>query len=88
MDAALIIMGTHGVRGMQFLTGSRALKIVTESSIPFIVVQERNIREHGYHRLVFPLDLHQDTKQKLSVVSDVARYFNSKVYLVLPGETK
>jgi nucleotide-binding universal stress UspA family protein len=87
MDAALIIMGTHGVRGMQFLTGSRALKIVTESSIPFIVVQERNIREHGYHRLVVPLDLHKDTKQKLSVVSDVARYFNSKVYLISPGET-
>ena len=38
IEANLIIMGTHGTRGMQFLTGSRALKIVTESSVPFIVV--------------------------------------------------
>jgi nucleotide-binding universal stress UspA family protein len=87
MDAALIIMGTHGARGLQFMTGSRALKIVTESSIPFIVVQERTIREHGYHRLVVPLDLHKETKQKLSAVRDVAKYFNSKVYLISPNET-
>jgi nucleotide-binding universal stress UspA family protein len=87
LDANLIIMGTHGMRGMQFLTGSRALKIVTESSVPFIVVQERPIRKHGFHKLVVPLDLHKETKQKLSLVSDMARYFNSKVHLISPGET-
>jgi len=87
MDCSLIIMGTHGLRGIQFLTGGRALKIVTESSVPFIIVQERTIRAHGYHRLVVPLDLHKETKQKLSLVADFARYFNSKVYLVSPGET-
>lgn len=87
MDASLIIMGTHGLRGMQFFTGGRALKIVTESSVPFIIVQERSIRSHGYHRLVVPLDLHKETKQKLSLVADVARYFGSKVYLISPGET-
>ncbi len=58
VDANLIIMGTHGMRGMQFITGSRALKIVTESSIPFIIVQERGIRESGYDKIVVPLDLH------------------------------
>jgi hypothetical protein len=72
---------------MQFLTGSRALKIVTESSVPFIVVQERTIRQHGYHKLVVPLDLHKETKQKLSLVADMAKYFGSKVYLISPGET-
>jgi len=86
-DASLIIMGTHGLRGMQFLTGSRALKIVTESTIPFLVVQERAIRPHGYHKLVVPLDLHKETKQKLSLVADMASFFQSKVYLISPGET-
>jgi nucleotide-binding universal stress UspA family protein len=87
IDASLIIMGTHGLRGMQFLTGSRPLKIVTESSVPFIVVQERNIRPQGYHKLVVPLDLHKETKQKLSLVADMAKYFGSKVHLISPGET-
>ena len=87
MEADLIIMGTHGIRGMQFLTGSRALKIVTESLVPFIVTQERTIRPHGYHKLVVPMDLQKETKQKLTSVGDRAKYFNSKVYLVSPNET-
>lgn len=87
IDASLIIMGTHGLKGMQFITGSRALKVVTDSSIPFIIVQEREIRENGYDRIVVPLDLHKETKQKLSLVADMALYFDSEVYLVSPGET-
>jgi nucleotide-binding universal stress UspA family protein len=87
IDADVIIMGTHGLRGMQFITGSKALRIVTESSIPFIIVQEREIMEHGYDRIVVPLDLQKETKQKLKLVSDMALYFDSKVFLVSPGET-
>ena len=87
IDASLIIMGTHGLKGMQFITGSRAPKVVTDSSIPFIIVQEREIRENGYDRIVVPLDLHKETKQKLSLVADMALYFDSEVYLVSPGET-
>lgn len=87
LDASLIIMGTHGLRGMQFITGSRALRIVTDSTIPFIIVQERGIRQNGYENIVVPLDLHRETKQKLSLVADMAKYFNSKVHLISPGET-
>jgi hypothetical protein len=31
--------------------------------------------------------LHKETKQKLSLVADMAKYFNSKVHLISPGET-
>jgi nucleotide-binding universal stress UspA family protein len=87
MDADLIMMGSHGARGLQFLKGSRALKLVTESEVPFIVVQERSIRSNGYQKILVPLDLHKETKQKLSVVADMANYFGSQVHLISPGET-
>lgn len=87
IDATMIIMGTHGLRGMQFLTGSRALKIVTDSTIPFIIVQEKGISETGYDDIVVPLDLHKETKQKLNLVAAMSKYFDGKVYLVSPGET-
>jgi nucleotide-binding universal stress UspA family protein len=86
IDAGLIIMGTHGMRGMQFLTGSRALRVITSSQVPFIVVQERMIKEGGYDSIVVPLDLHKETRQKLTIVAEMARYFNSKVHLVVPRE--
>lgn len=86
IDASLIIMGTHGMRGMQFITGSRALRVITNSSVPFIVVQERGIKEGGYDSIVVPLDLHKETRQKLTLVADMAKYFESKVHLITPKE--
>jgi nucleotide-binding universal stress UspA family protein len=86
IDASLILMGTHGMRGMQFLTGSRALRVITSSPVPFIVVQERSIKEQGYDSIVVPLDLHKETRQKLTLVADMARTFKSKVHLLVPKE--
>jgi len=87
LEATMVIMGTHGLRGMQFITGSRALKIVTSAPTPFIIVQEKEIQENGYDDIVVPLDLHKETKQKLSLVADMAKYFHSRVHMIVPGET-
>jgi len=84
--AGLIIMGTHGMRGMQFITGSRALRVITNSTVPFIVVQERNIKPSGYQNIVVPLDLQRESRQKLTLVGDMAKYFKCKVHLVSPNE--
>jgi len=84
--AQFIIMGTHGVKGMQHITGSYALKVITNSSVPFIVVQEKNILE-GYLNILCPMDLTQETKQKIDLTIQVAKHFNSKVYLCAPHET-
>ena len=86
-DATLVIMGTHGLKGMQFLTGGRALRIVTNSSTPFIITQERTIKENGYDDIVVPLDLHQDTKQKLSIAAEMAQYFEGRVHIISPAES-
>lgn len=82
----IIIMGTHGMRGMQFITGSRALRVITGSNVPFIVVQERMVKASGYSNIVVPLDLHKETRQKLTLVAEMAKTFGSKVHLVTPRE--
>lgn len=87
VDASVIVMGTHGMRGMQFLVGSNALRVVSNSETPFIIVQEREIRENGYDNIVVPLDLHKETKQKLNIVKDMAKYFDGEVHLITPHET-
>lgn len=86
LDAGLIIMGTHGMRGMQFITGSRALRVITGSNVPFVVVQERMIKDAGYRNIVVPLDLHKETRQKLTLVAEMAKTFGSKVHLITPRE--
>ena len=84
--AELIFMGTHGAHGWQRITGMNALKVITHSSVPFIVVQEKTAKETGYNDIVVPLDLNKETKQKLAIVANIARYFKSKVHVVTPEE--
>lgn len=85
--AELIFMGTHGASGWQHIAGSHALKIITHSSVPFIIVQDKNVGENGYDDIVVPLDLNKETKQKLAIVSSMAKYFNSRVHVITPDET-
>jgi nucleotide-binding universal stress UspA family protein len=80
LGAKLIFMGTHGVKGMQHITGSHAIKVITNSSVPFVVVQERNERD-GYKRIVLPMDLTKESKHKLDLTIRMANYFKSKVYI-------
>lgn len=85
--AELIFMGTHGAHGWQHITGSHALKVITSSSVPFIIVQEKEIKESGYDDIVVPMDLHKETKQKLAIVANLATYFKSRVHVITPDET-
>jgi nucleotide-binding universal stress UspA family protein len=85
--AELIFMGTHGTIGWQHITGSKALKVVTNSDVPCIIVQGRAIKPCGYDDIVVPLDLNKETKQKLAIVANIATYFNSRIHLITPNET-
>ncbi len=87
LKAELIFMGTHGASGWQHIVGSHALKVITESSVPFIVVQNGNVEDNGYDNIVVPLDLNKETKQKLTIVANMAKYFHSKVHVIIPDET-
>jgi nucleotide-binding universal stress UspA family protein len=85
--AQLIFMGTHGAHGLQHVLGSHALKVITNSTVPFVVVQEKEALDTGYDDIVVPLDFNKETKQKLVLVANMASYFNSRVHVVIPEET-
>lgn len=85
-NARMIVMGTHGLKGFQFITGSRALKVVGDSEIPFLIVQKDTPKFTGYQNIMVPLDLEKDSKQKLSYVKIIAESFKSKVFLTVPKE--
>lgn len=87
VGADLIFMGTHGMKGMQYVLGSNALRVIKHSSAPFIVVQEKTIDQNGYDDIVVPLDLSKETKQKLDISVNIAKYFDSRIHLITPKET-
>jgi nucleotide-binding universal stress UspA family protein len=82
-ECGLVIMPTHGMRGMQKLTGSLALRVVSESHIPFIIVQERTIRPQGYKKLVIPVDYRHQLLEEAKAFVQLAKLFAGEVHLVL-----
>jgi len=81
-EASLVVMGTHGLKGMQKLTGSWALKVIIGSKVPFIVVQEAPGDMEKYHDLVFPVDFRGENKEKLKMAIFMGKYFDSKIHIL------
>ena len=81
IGARLLVMGTHGVIGMQHITGAWAVKVITSSPVPVIIVQKKALASHGYKTIVFPIDASRETKQKVIHTISMAKHFGSEVKL-------
>ncbi|MFH0841360.1 MAG: universal stress protein [Bacteroidota bacterium] len=86
-EASLVIMGTHGMKGMQKLTGSWALKVIVKSKVPFIVVQDPPADQERYHNIVFPVDFRRENKEKTQMAIYMGKYFDSKVHMLVTTST-
>jgi len=87
IEAMLVVMGTHGIKGMQKLTGSRALKVIAGSKTPFLVVQKAPVKE-TYQNVVFPVDFSIENKEKLRWANYLSRYYKSKIHLFVLNITE
>lgn len=87
LTGELVIMGTHGLTGLQYLTGSNALRVISDSDAQFIVVQDKTTKGANIQRILVPLDLHKETKQKIKFASDLAKKFNAEVHVICPKES-
>ncbi len=78
--AEMIVMGTHGIKGIQKFTGSRALKVIANSKIPFVVIQDRP-KSSKFDKIVFPIDFRTENKEKVNYINYLSGNFNAKFLL-------
>ncbi len=81
-DLNIVIMGTHGMKGMQKITGSWALKVITSSHVPFIVVQDEPSDKTMYDKIVFPIDFKSENREKLIWAIYFGKIFKAKIYFI------
>jgi nucleotide-binding universal stress UspA family protein len=86
-EASLVVMGTHGMKGLQKLTGSWALKVIVKSKVPFIVIQDPPVDQERYHNIVFPVDFRGENKEKMKMAIFMGKYFESKIHLFVAIST-
>ncbi len=77
-----IIMGSHGASGLEQIVGSNASRTIQYAEVPVVVVKNSNISDHGYSKIVMPIDLTIETRQKVDWGIHVAKKFNSEIHVV------
>jgi len=80
MGVNLIYLGTHGKVGMQKFTGSFALKVVTSSPVPVVVVQKRPF-DKGYKKIVLPITSDAGPWEKTRWASFIAKNFGAEIHI-------
>ncbi len=83
IDAKFIVMGTDGRPGniSKRFIGSNAYRTVTSAPCPVITIKGSEHRE-GLERIVLPLDLEKETKQKVNHCIALAKLFNAEVHII------
>lgn len=84
--AQLIIMGTHGKKGMQALFGSHAMKVVTSAECPFLVVQ-KNTEVKKVENMIVPIDLTKESLQIVNIAGDMSNMLRSGIHVVAEKQT-
>ncbi len=72
-NTSIIIMGTHGDKGWQKIVGSRALRVMIGSKVPFLVVQDFP-KKQGPEKVVIPIDFRVEVREKIKwteVINDL-----------------
>ncbi len=85
LGVSLVYLGTHGKVGLQHLTGSFALKVVTSSEAPTIVVQKRPFAE-GYKQIILPMTSEAGPLDKTKWAVYIAKKFNATIHIYLVGD--
>jgi len=73
-DCDLIIMGTHGDSGIhELFVGSNAFRVVSTSSVPVLTMRASYMKD-SFDKIIIPIDDSFETRQKIPMVKQLARY--------------
>jgi nucleotide-binding universal stress UspA family protein len=84
VDASIMYLGTHGKVGMQKLTGSYALRVVTSSPVPVIVVQKRQF-DGPYREIALPITSDAGIWEKTEWATHIAKQFKATIKIFQLG---
>jgi len=79
IGANMIVLGTHGKKGMQKLFGSYALKVITQALVPTVVIQKKKFS--GIENILLPINTFTEARQKVGYAKAVASRFGSTLHI-------
>jgi nucleotide-binding universal stress UspA family protein len=81
IDASFILMGTHENKRINKIIGSKAIKVVSESKIPFITIQA-SCAIDKIDKIALTIDLEKESVQIVKAAIDLAKEFSSEITII------
>ncbi len=79
---AVVSASTHGASGFEELfAGSNALKIMSATNKPVFAIRKSPVPQK-IKKIVVPIKIHPDTRQKVPIASEIAKLFGAEVHVV------
>lgn len=85
LEVSMVYLGTHGKVGLQKITGSFALKVITASDSPVVVVQKRPF-SGGYKQIVLPITSEAGPHEKTKWAVFIAKKFGATIHIFRTAE--
>ncbi|MCK4751641.1 MAG: universal stress protein [Bacteroidales bacterium] len=78
----MVAASTHGASGFEeFFIGSNAFKIISATEKPVLTTKTGNIPKQ-IKKIVMPLDVTVDTRQKVPITASLAKLFDAEVHII------
>jgi nucleotide-binding universal stress UspA family protein len=81
-----VIMGSHGANGLEQVIGSNASRTIQYAEVPVVVVKNKSVGE-GYKKIVMPMDLSVESRQKVEWAIHLGKQFSSEIHVVYQGSS-
>lgn len=82
-NATMIVIGTNGASGFEkYWMGSTAVRIVQEATCPVLSIREGFNFHKSLERILVPLNMSTNSRQKLPVAVKMAKAFDAHIYLL------
>jgi len=79
----MIVIGTNGASGFEkFFIGSQAARIVQDSPCPVLTMRQGYDFHKKLERIVVPLRVNSNSRQKVPPAASIAKIFGSEVYIL------
>jgi len=83
-NGSFVVMAVKSESGLQKIFGSTAIKVITESHIPFLIFQDKQeqTQSSGPKKIAITMDFNEESTQVLNAAVQLCENFGAKMVLV------
>lgn len=76
----MLVLGTRGKKGLQYLLGSYAFRVISQSPTPVLVVQDKS-KTRTLNTILYPLNLFTEPRQMVPNAIRTSRLFGARIVI-------